>query len=331
MKQKHFFASANTGFGFKMNFDQINTQKGFVYVIKGGSGTGKSSLMKKIGNHFLSKGFDVEFVHCSTDVKSLDGVRICDFNILVLDGTAPHVVEANALGVEDKIVNVGQFVSDDIQKHKQQILDILKQKQFCYKNFYELLSASQKIQNQWKMCCDVSEKSAELKAQEIFKLLNLEKIDRTPFCRNMFLSAIGGDGKTNLVSENEFKQILNVTGNLFFASKVFENLNKKIANHGFDTICFCDVLNPNLLEGICVPAISTLVFLKPEIPTTKNELFCKNQIDIILRQASNFLNEAKQNHLKLEEFYISHTKFKEIDKLTKKLILEIEGKIRKNH
>ena len=77
MKTHKYLASANTSLGFKNCFNSINTTKNaFTYILKGGPGTGKSTLMKKIGKYFEDKGLFVEYFYCSSDANSLDGVRI---------------------------------------------------------------------------------------------------------------------------------------------------------------------------------------------------------------------------------------------------------------
>jgi len=91
----HFFASANTALGFQNNFKYINNENknGYLYILKGGPGTGKSTLLKTIANHFEKIGEKVEYFHCSSDAKSLDGVRLIRKNISIVDGTAPHIIE----------------------------------------------------------------------------------------------------------------------------------------------------------------------------------------------------------------------------------------------
>jgi len=37
----------------------------------------------------VERGYDVEFMHCSSDNNSLDGVVIPSLKIALLDGTAP--------------------------------------------------------------------------------------------------------------------------------------------------------------------------------------------------------------------------------------------------
>lgn len=92
---KHYFPGGNTSKGFYSLYRYImpQNQAKRIFCIKGGPGTGKSFLMKKIGNQYLKKGYDIEYHHCSSDNDSLDGVVIKDLNIVFLDGTSPHVVD----------------------------------------------------------------------------------------------------------------------------------------------------------------------------------------------------------------------------------------------
>lgn len=91
---KNLFPGGNTSKGFYSFYRYILKQNEArrIFCIKGGPGTGKSSLMKKIGSYFYDKGYDIEYHHCSSDNNSLDGVVIKPLNVALLDGTAPHVV-----------------------------------------------------------------------------------------------------------------------------------------------------------------------------------------------------------------------------------------------
>jgi Mrp family chromosome partitioning ATPase len=48
---KKFFAAANTEMGFRSLFDEIFAPEKFrrIYILKGGPGTGKSTLMRNLG------------------------------------------------------------------------------------------------------------------------------------------------------------------------------------------------------------------------------------------------------------------------------------------
>ena len=99
-KIREMFPGGNTSQGFFSYYDYILRQEKAVkiFCIKGGPGVGKSTFMRKIGYEMLDMGYDVEFMHCSSDSNSLDGVVIPSINVALLDGTAPHVVDQESWG-----------------------------------------------------------------------------------------------------------------------------------------------------------------------------------------------------------------------------------------
>ena len=140
--EKHFLASANSCNGFINFFDNINSNKnGFTYILKGGPGTGKSTIMKTIANSYKNRGYDIEYFYCSSDPESLDGVKIKIKNIAIVDGTSPHVTEATIPGIKEKIINVGEFIKPEIKKHKASIENLLIKKKQCFEKAYETLKS----------------------------------------------------------------------------------------------------------------------------------------------------------------------------------------------
>lgn len=97
-KPLHFFLGANTPQGFVSRFDQLaDPLDGWrEFVIKGGPGTGKSTLMKRVAAEAGSRCKRVELIHCSSDVDSLDGVILHDVKTSIADGTSPHGGRAQA-------------------------------------------------------------------------------------------------------------------------------------------------------------------------------------------------------------------------------------------
>ena len=71
---KGYFACANSSRGFCNYFESNLQGLERLYILKGGPGTGKSTLMKEIGADFYDLGYDIEFIYCSSDPSSLDGV-----------------------------------------------------------------------------------------------------------------------------------------------------------------------------------------------------------------------------------------------------------------
>ncbi len=75
MTQSYFLGSS-AGNGFFSCFSQLTPkiEGQYTYIIKGGPGTGKSSLMKKIADEMEKRDIECERIFCSSDPDSLDAV-----------------------------------------------------------------------------------------------------------------------------------------------------------------------------------------------------------------------------------------------------------------
>lgn len=112
---RNMFPGGNTPDGFYSYYNYILPQRKAkkIFCIKGGPGVGKSTLMKAVGRHFHEKGESVDFLWCSSDPNSLDGILLKDRATLLVDGTAPHIVDPKNPGAVDEIVNLGTFWNEE--------------------------------------------------------------------------------------------------------------------------------------------------------------------------------------------------------------------------
>lgn len=115
MSKVDFFMGANSSNGFYSYYDELRVpKKGFrSFLIKGGSGTGKSGLMKKIANTFVKQDDLTEYIHCSSDPDSLDGVILHNGKCSVVDATPPHVIEPDYPGGYETVINICEFFDED--------------------------------------------------------------------------------------------------------------------------------------------------------------------------------------------------------------------------
>ena len=89
MAVTQYFLGGNTVRGFVSFYSGFCREpEDFLWVIKGGPGCGKSSFMKTIGRAAEEKGLDVEYVLCSGDPESVDGVYFPALHTGYADGTA---------------------------------------------------------------------------------------------------------------------------------------------------------------------------------------------------------------------------------------------------
>ena len=141
-KRLEFFAGGNTPQGFYSYYDYIANQQTIrqFICIKGGPGTGKSTLMKQAAAYF-AENTDVEIFHCSSDPGSLDGVAVPSLGFAVVDGTSPHVVDPKIPGAIGDIFHAGLFwKADKIKQHKSEIVRFTNQISSGYERAYFNLS-----------------------------------------------------------------------------------------------------------------------------------------------------------------------------------------------
>lgn len=322
IKTLKFFASANTGAGFVNHFQYINDiNNGYNFILKGGSGTGKSTLMKKVANYFLGKGHRIEYFYCSSDVNSLDGIRIVEKNIAIIDGTSPHITEAPIPKINSEIVNLGEFINDSVRKNRKEIENILKAKSDCYIAFYKNLEIANSID---KLCDYYLEKekvdTVEI-ANGIIKSLKLKQRKFKIQERQLFNSAVSIDGL--LKFNYDTKKTISLDLNKFYASKVLEILSNKIAEKGYEVIVFNNIISPNKIDEILVPALDTKIVIR------ENEIYQLKKLETkkeyFISNASKVLLKIRQNHSKLEKFYINSLNIEGLNGTYYKLISKIEN------
>lgn len=150
MLQTEYFASANTVDGFTCYFDRIFDPEKLnkIYIIKGGPGTGKSSILRHIASRAEEQGEPVERFLCSSDPESLDGVLLKKRKIAVIDGTAPHLSDPIYPGVVEEVFSTSDFWnSSQLLEAKCDIMQSIKEKKKQYRRAYHFLDAMGQVMN----------------------------------------------------------------------------------------------------------------------------------------------------------------------------------------
>lgn len=145
---RHYFPGNNTPEGFFSYYGHILGQReaNRIICIKGGPGTGKSTFLKKVGQRLTEAGESVDFLHCSADESSLDGIIATDKKIALVDGTSPHVIDPITPGAVDFIINFGDFWNDKkIADHKDDIISYSEETSRWYRTAYNYLAAAKCI------------------------------------------------------------------------------------------------------------------------------------------------------------------------------------------
>ena len=107
----HFFVGANSGSGFQNLFSElVDVERARdLMILKGGPGVGKNTFMREVGRTLEAAGAQVEYLWCSGDPNSLDGVVFPELGCAIADGTFPHVLEPRYPAAVDRYVDLGRF------------------------------------------------------------------------------------------------------------------------------------------------------------------------------------------------------------------------------
>ena len=142
-----YFAASNSKDGFYSYFEDCFSRPEIehLYLVKGGPGTGKSQFMRQCAQKAIEKGYAVDYILCSSDPKSLDGVILKNHEhcFAFCDATAPHVMEPRDPGVREEILNLGQFWdASALRQHKEELDRVGAAKKKAYVSAYRYLSAA---------------------------------------------------------------------------------------------------------------------------------------------------------------------------------------------
>ena len=126
-----FFLGATTPAGFKGYFAPLRREPGMQLVLlKSGPGCGKSTLMKRLARAAQEKGEPIQRIHCASDPDSLDGVVFLRQKRAIIDATAPHVVEPEAPGADERVLSLYHTIdADALHSHKDEVTALFARNQ----------------------------------------------------------------------------------------------------------------------------------------------------------------------------------------------------------
>ena len=148
-KVTNFFAGANSGEGFQNLFSRLADPESTYdfMILKGGPGVGKNTFMREIGRTMELAGANVEYLWCSGDPDSLDGVLLPDIGCGVMDGTSPHAMEPKYPAAVDRYVDLGRFYDLTAAKAAAEEVKVYtKAYQAAYARAYHHLKAARQVE-----------------------------------------------------------------------------------------------------------------------------------------------------------------------------------------
>ena len=338
---KKYFAAANGFYGFRSYFGTVFDRKEFdrVYILKGGPGTGKSTIMKRILAAFEENGFDCEIILCSSDPSSLDGVIIKtnETKVAILDGTAPHEEDTRYPGAIDEIINLGEAWNEKtLINHRDEIVNLNEKK----KQHNRLAACYLEIAGQafYKRLDLVKRAYTGFDKSEVDDVI-IDKTNKTSGRKsNLLLSGFSKQGYLRL--ESNVKDTISITGKHGSEYIFLEHVIRYLEENDIDYTRIPSPFADDICEGVYFESPNTLLLSSTEAENIVNtSIFLdegtiqKNESAILsleetekemLRLAKEELEKASNTHFEIESIYGKAVDFEMIDKITEALIYDLK-------
>ncbi len=353
-----FFFGANNKAKYYSLYNELYSpyEKGTHLILKGGPGTGKSTLMKKIATKLENKGLYVERGYCSADPNSLDVVFAPEINFSILDGTAPHTIDPSLPGVYEHIVDLG--VAWDkalLNSFSKEIIAAQKENRFLHKRVAEYLSVAASIDTDSALICSEFSDIEKLERYALRlakRLIPKKRSTKQGKIHKRFLSGITPDGVItqydSVVALSE--SIVTFDDEFSVCSPyIIEIVASEAVNKGYDVYkCYCPLFPGHKVEHIIIPRlkltlftqnsyhnsltgdiknISVSRFVNPEgIRKNREKLDFQNAAKReLIDEAIKNLSKALTVHDELEKHYIQAINFEKVDEIGEKILNIIDN------
>ncbi len=348
--ERHIFPGANTPQGFFSYYDNITDKANArrFFCLKGGPGVGKSSYMKRIAEELMKQGVRTELFHCSSDPHSLDGVRFPEYEIALVDGTAPHVIDPCYPGAVDEIINLGDFWdARQIREHRQEIVETQHNISYEYSRAYKYLSAAVYVSDDTDLIYNsaTDHDGIEKLAADLCEMVFTQHSEgETKRIRKLFASALTPAGLVNYSDTvlYDCKRVYGLVtgeniGSLLCADTVMNTVAAQCYKHGYACELFYCPMKPNTrIEHIVIPELETGFtvlnkYNNDETVATEiinlQEYICRAAVrenadkladndrmySALLNNAQDSLKNAYWLHNTLESYYVPYVRFDEVN------------------
>lgn len=352
----HFFLGANTPQGFVSRFGQLASEDdGWrLYIIKGGPGSGKSTMLKKIAGFFNEHGEDIEIIHCSSDVDSLDGIICPGLKLSFADGTPPHSIDPKYPGAFESIIDITScWDSDKLYSQREAIIslskDCTKNHEHCCRFLGAVASLAGDTYRIVQDCLDERKLAGYCSRLVEKELTPVRGRNRRGVERIRMLSAVTNKGIVAFIDSAKklSKRIYLINDDYGAVSRVILREIKDAAlTAGYDIISsYCPLSPFDKLEHIFIPEleigfmtsnsyhdfndqtdpyriINSRRFTDNEkLRSWKKRISFNRKAAVqMTNHAQSLLSDAKKLHDELEAIYTEATDFTRVDELTQKTL-----------
>lgn len=331
----NFFVGANSGDGFQNLFPQmVDIEDTYDFmVLKGGPGVGKNTFMREVGRAMEQAGTAVEYLWCSGDPDSLDGVVLPEIRCAVVDGTSPHVIEPKYPAAVDRYVDLGRFydltaakaAAEEVKTHTHAY-------QAAYVRAYHSLKAARQVELD-AVAAVRGSFDAQRAARRVDGIIQRElrqKGGQAGKTTWRFLGSVTHRGYIWRFDSVDAlcPKVYEFADSWELAGPALARLHAAAVEKGWDTIACPSPEEPGRIEHLLVPGLGVaFVTSRPGMDYGKKpfrrvrldamaevegkaRLRFQNRMTALLREEGvSALKEAKANHDKLEAVYNPYVDF----------------------
>ena len=328
-RKRHFFPGGNTAAGFVGFFEGLVGQARRAVILKGGPGVGKSTLMRQAGEKWEKAGERVDYFRCSGDPDSLDAVFCPARGFLILDGTAPHVVDPRLPGAADGILNLGVCLDEkQLAGQREEIEGLTREISARYAQAYRCLRAALALRQDAAAVYDAAlgdRERRDLTRELLSRLPGGPEGEET----HLFAQAVTCRGVIREIDSilTDAVCCLDVPWG-FDADALLSPLLLAARQSRAVRTAYHDPLDAGRLAHLAVggAVFTTAVLMDAPVLTpdfdrdalrreSQRLAFDKAVYDLTLNEAMEALADAKQRHDALERFYVDAMDYERLDEI----------------
>lgn len=350
-KRIDFFLGAGAPTGFHSYFRQAypSFEQGTVLLLKGSAGSGKSTILRALGQALCRRGLAVEYIHCASAPDSLDGIVCPALCLSAFDATAPHALEPEYPGAYEQVVPLYDAMDRTVlSAHRAELKALGDQYTLQTQRALRYLTAAgcllQDSMRTARCCTDV------VKAQNFAKTLAKRYLPQQqgPARENIrLLSAVTPDGPVFFSGTvRELADTIVVLDDAWGASgqALFSALRQQALERGLNfTTCYCPLDPGEKIEHLLFPSLRlAFVTSNPYHPLSfpgqrtlhaqrftnqealalrRNRLrFNQKAAQELLEQASAVMAGARGLHGRVEQIYAAAMDTARLDEIAEELI-----------
>lgn len=351
---EHYYLGSLGRDGFVSFFGELlsKDQNGTLYIIKGSSGNGKSTMLKEIGAAAEKKGLSVDYIHCSADTGSIDGVASPDGGFTIVDGTAPHTLEPEMLWGKHRVVSLYRYLDVDyLSANSAAIAEATDRNKELLRRASRFVSAAASLTADIYRAARAAVDTEKLNSA-------FTRLGRRMFPKNKgrgqasarYYSAVTPGGMAGFFDLNQknYKNVYVINDSTLAAGSMgLEILKGCAVSAGYDAVVgYCPLMPGQLIETLAVRELSSIFvlnsflshyscaraktinahrFIRDDVILEKRGriTLCKRCSGELLETAAELMAEANLAHADIERYFSHSCDFASQSAETKRLMSEL--------